>query len=403
MKQKFLLIFLILSLCISLLGCNKKPDEEVPSENVAENTLPREEFVPEGETIQLGIVASLTGYETELGTSFLNGAKLAVEEINAKGGVNGRELELIVEDESDDIKVAMEAALRLFDNNNILGVVGSITSNNTLALMDTTLGAKIPFITCGSADAIANPDYTYLWQHRNKDSEFAKALVYTTHDKLDMKNPAILYTKSDPNDFSVSVVRKFYGELFNIYIPDRMIFPYSPEEENLPRILAEAVATGADGLISISYDRQQILISKTLEEAQIDLPHFGNSFVSSPDFLEGAGSSANGWYAVSDWYPGLENGKAEFFLENYIQRFDTMPSRVSAFSYDAVYLFYEAMQHAGDKLCRRSINEGLAKIKNYPAVLGDMTATENRDFLDSVYIITIKDDAIVLVDELEYR
>lgn len=406
-KMKLFLTSLISIALISGCGGGASGDTQTSGNDTAvksETAAPAEASEDlSGDPIKIGVIAAKSGVNKAVGEYSQEGATYAVEEINANGGILGRPVELVVEDEVDNLQASVNAATKLLENDELIAIIGSPYSQNTLAIMPQIESAKVPFITGGSGDAIAEEGNPYVWQPRNHDSVAASGIATYAHDKLGIKNPAILYCTLPTTQAGGIGIKDAYKERYDIDIPDDMIFGYTEDEKNFGPIIAQVMNSGADGILSFSNENPHALLSIAIADAGCELPRVASSTVTSSVVISNAGKAANGWVAVADWSPYLDTEEAKKFQEGYMARFGHDTERPSASSYDSVYLIKNAIENAGTADDREAVNNGFKEIKDYAGVLGNMTAKDDHGFLSTIFMVEIKDEKAMLIDTITYR
>lgn len=359
---------------------------------------------PQGDPVKIGLIAAQTGVNQAVGIFSREGAQLAADEINAAGGILGHPVELVMEDEVDNLQASVNAATKLLERDDIIGIIGSPYSQNTLAIMDKITEAKMPFITGGSGDAIGFSGNEYVWQPRNRDSVAAQAIAEYAYNKLGIKNPAIVYCTLPTTQAGGFGIRDAYKEKFGIEIPDSMMFGHTEDEKNFAPVISQIMNSGADGILAFSNENPYSMLSIAIADAGCTLPRVGSSTVTSSVVLNNAGKAADGWISVADWSAYLSREASAKFQENYFAKYGHNSERSSAVSYDAVYMFKLACENAGTVTDRAAINEGFKKIAGFSAALGDMTyKAEDHGFLHEAYIVEIKDGKAMMIDTVAYR
>ncbi|WRS27239.1 ABC transporter substrate-binding protein [Oscillospiraceae bacterium MB08-C2-2] len=359
--------------------------------------------VASGEPVKIGLIAAKTGVNQAVGIFSQEGAQYAVDEINASGGILGRPVELVIEDEVDNLQASVNAATKLMERDDLVAIIGSPYSQNTLAIMPQIAEAKVPFITGGSGDAIAAEGNPYVWQPRNHDSVAAGAIAKYAHDTIGIKNPAILYCTLPTTQAGGFDIRTAYKEKFGIDVPDNMMFGYTEDEKNFGPIIAQVMASGADGILSFSNENPHTLLSLAIADAGCTLPRVASSTVTSSVVIKNAGKAADGWIAVADWSPYLGTPAASKFQEGFLAKYGHDTERPIAVSYDSVHLIRLACENAGTVDDLDAINKGFEKIEGYQGVLGDMTYKEDHGFLSAIFFVEIKDSKATMIDAVKYR
>ena len=152
---------------------------------------------PEGAPIKVGVVLPLTGAQQKFGEIENNSFRMGVEEINAAGGVNGRPIELLIEDDKSKIDIGRSAAEKLILQDKVIALTGGYSSDVTFAMAAVAQYRKMPFlITTGSADEITELGADYVFRLNQPVSEYARALTEFLQHVVKPKGVVILYEKS---------------------------------------------------------------------------------------------------------------------------------------------------------------------------------------------------------------
>jgi branched-chain amino acid transport system substrate-binding protein len=314
--------------------------------------------------IYIGVVAARTGTNKATGEMAFNGATLAVEEVNAVGGILGKKIELIAADEIDNLQASVNATTRLLTDESITAIIGSQYSQNCLAILPQVLEKKMPYIACGSNNLIAKEKNPYVWQPRNLDNLGAGILAKYAYEKLGVKKPAILYSTL-PNAMGPGkAVIEYYKTNYKIEIPASMEYGYSEEEKNFAPIISQIQNSGADGILSFGNQQPFVLISKAIADAGLTIPRLANATVTSNIVINNAGKAADGWYSTCDWAPYIDSPVGAKFQKNYFAKYNQNTETSNEVTYDSVYMIKKASEIANTTTDREEINNALAKVSN---------------------------------------
>lgn len=353
--------------------------------------------------LYIGIVAARTGTNKATGEMAYNGAVLAVEEINAAGGVLGKKIELVAADEIDNLQASVNATTRLLADPTISVIIGSQYSQNCLAVLPQVLEKKMPYIACGSNNLIAKEKNPYVWQPRNLDNLGAGILAKYAYEKLGVKNPAILYSTL-PNAMGPGkAVIEYYKTNYNITIPEKLEYGYSEDEKNFAPIITQIQNSGADGILSFGNQQPFVLISKAIADAGLNIPRLANATVTSNIVITNAGKAADGWFSTCDWAPYIDSTVGAKFQKNYFAKFNQNTETSNAVTYDSVYLIKNACEIANTTTDREAINSAFSKINGMEGVLGTYKTQEDHGFLSEFYFTKTIDGKVMLQDKVKYR
>lgn len=335
-----------------------------------------------------------------VGRAMLQGAMLAVEDVNADGGIRGRLLELDVRDDGMDPQRAIEVAAALRDESDVVAVVGPLTSGTTLAaadvygdpangLLSISPGATSPQLT-GWSD--------WVFRVCPSDLQQADALADWAHEHLGLRRAEILYVNDAYGRGVVGAFAPAFEELGGTIVG---LDPYLPAllESGVPLepYLERAIRRGMDALVIVGVGDEVIDILRTARS----LGYRGD--VLGTDGLMGivqAGSAAEGVYVAAGFLSDRPTEAAREFVRRYVERFDAAPRDGSAHAYDAVMIIARAIREVG--IDRRAIRDYVAGIGTaspaFEGVTGTIRFDGNGDAIGKDVVIgAVREGAMVTV------
>ncbi|GAA5500927.1 leucine-, isoleucine-, valine-, threonine-, and alanine-binding protein [Deinococcus xinjiangensis] len=348
-------------------------------------------------TIKIGAITSLSGRFATFGQMQQAGFKVAIEEINAKGGVNGQKLELVLQDDASDTNKALSAAENLV-NQHVPLILGAYASGITKPLSQYMNRVKVPLLNTTSVDeTITKPGNPYTFRVTNQSSVYTRSLIEQLGKMQGLKTVAVLtsndaFGKSVMNDVS-SLLPKSGYQLIGKDTYDQGLTDFRP-------ILNRYKAANPDVVIFASYEQDAVALAKQVKEVGLApkiIAGIATGFA-LPDFLKGAGSSAEGFLVTMVWnqdvkYPGAQNLYAR--LKKALGGEE--PSQHAAQSYAGMLAAAEAIRLAGgtdpakvrDALTKVKLNTafGPVSFKNYGgyqnqnSVVGLITQVQSGKFV----------------------
>lgn len=314
--------------------------------------------------VVLGATAPLTGPNQLTGGYYVNGMKMAVDEINASGGILGKELVLDVQDEGADQSIAINATIKLIERG-VPAIIGSYFSTNCMAVLPEIEKNKVPYFANGSNPDISVAQNPYVWQIRVTDDFTGPIMADVAMGELGMKKPAVLYTTAS----STTIQKDNFIKAMDANgapVSANMIYGAPENESNFSSIINQILGSDADGLVVMGVSESwDVALAQQLQSAGCELPLLGSSSFASAPFIEVAKDAANGWHTVADWSPNIlgENldvpQQAITFEEGYEKLYDAKSAMQSAWGYDCVYLFKAACEKAGTTEDKEKINEAM--------------------------------------------
>jgi len=351
--------------------------------------------------IYIGVTAPMTGTNKLVGDYVINGAKLAAEEINAKGGLLGKQIELVMEDEVDNQQASVNAMTKLLNNSNISAMFGSTYSAYCIGVSPTVKEKKIPFMAGGSSANIPKENNMYMWQARMTDDKSGQLLATAATQTLKMKNPAILHIT---DSFGTGLKDQTLAALKNmgIEVAANNVYGHNADEKQFTPIINQIMNSDVDGLIAISHQVPAALIMAQADSAGLDLPRLGSSSFGSAVARQSSGAATDGWYAVSDWTVEVTTPVGKAFAEAYQAKYNQESDMPAVTAYDSIKLLAEAIK-MGNSVEPATINENLGKITNLEGAMSTYKAQPNRCFSTSQFLTLNKDGKATMVEVVKVQ
>jgi branched-chain amino acid transport system substrate-binding protein len=342
-----------------------------------------------GDTIRVGEYASLTGKEAGFGQSSHRGTLLAVEEINAAGGVLGRQLELITEDNQTKPGESATVAKKLISRDRVVALLGEVASGRSLEAAPIAQAARIPMI----APAATNPKVTetgdYIFRVCFIDPFQGTAMARFALDTLKVKRVAIASSVSSA--YSVGLAQ-FFKETFTAgggEIAAEQKF--SEGDKDFRAQLTAIRAAGVEAVFVPAYYTEAALLVRQARELGMTIPFLGGDGWEAPQLLEIGGEALNGCYYSTHFSAEDTAPRAAEFVRRYRERWNgETPGAFAALGYDSVHVLADAIRRAGTT-DGPALRDALAATKNFPGATGDTTIDARRDASKPAAIIAIRE------------
>lgn len=344
---------------------------------------------PSADTIKVGEYASLTGKEASFGQSSHKGITLAIEELNAAGGVLGKKIELISADNQTKPGESATAVKKLISRDHVIALLGEVASGRSLEAAPIAQANHIPMI----APAATNPKVTqtgdYIFRVCFIDPFQGKVMAKFALTDLKAKKVAILSSVS--NAYSVGLA-KFFRETFTegggeIAAENN----FSEGDKDFRAQLTAVKAAGVDAVFVPAYYTEAALIVRQARDLGITVPFFGGDGWEAPQLLEIGGSALDGCYYSTHFSPQNTAPAVQEFVKKFKARWDNeTPDAFAALGYDAAYVLVDAIKRA-DTTAEPQLRDALAATKNFAGVTGITTIDKNRDASKPAAILAIKD------------
>ena len=339
------------------------------------------------ETIKVGLIAPLTGNIATFGQSVDKAARMAVDEINEKGGVLGAKIELIVEDNQGKPDESANIARKFIEQNKVLAIIGPVISSNVLAVAPIAQQSKVPLITPTGTNPRITQVGNYIFRACFIDDFQGTVMASFARSELPKgaNTAAILYEKT--SDYSIGLA-KYFKESFQS-LGGKIVAEesFSSGDQDFSAQLTKIKGKNPDVLYVPSYYDTAGLIIKQARELGIMIPILGGDGFDSPQLAELAGKeNLKDCYFSGHFFSGSSAPEVKRFVANYKKRYNAVPDMLGALGYDAVYMLADAIKRAG-KIDRDAIRDALAATKGLKLVTGTITLDENRNPIKSAVIV----------------
>ncbi len=320
------------------------------------------------DTVKIGMLVPLTGPAAADGASALGSVQIALDQVNAAGGVLGKQVELIYYDDRGDTKDAVALAHKIIEQDKIAAFVAGSYSLPTRSVAPIFQEEEIPLV---AAYAI-HPDVTragdYCFRNGFLGLVEGKAAGYAAHKLLGGKRVALL---TSDNDFGQTLVQGF-KEYQAKFAPDLEIISeqtYPVSEKDYKPYLSKIKELNPDVIFASGYYFQTGPMLRQARELGIDTKIVGEEGADSPKLMEIAGENAEGFYIVTNFDRDDPRPVVQDFLKEYRERHKIEPDMVGASAYDAFMIIVEAMRTANSTEGAK-IRDAIAALKDYNGLTG---------------------------------
>ncbi|NLM65794.1 MAG: ABC transporter substrate-binding protein [Enterococcus sp.] len=374
MKKKMLFLF---ASAFLLTACSAGPTGGASGEGNTE----------EADTIKVGLNLELSGGTAGYGIQEKEGIELAVEKINAEGGILGKQVELVIKDNKSDNNEAASVAASLATNDKVVAIIGPATSGATKATIPNITKAQVPVITpSGTDDAVTlNGDKVqeYVFRSCFQDSFQGVILAKYAQDELGAKNVVILGDNS--SDYAIGLSKAFKSEFKgNIVMEEN----FTTGDKDFQAILTKVKNSDFDVLYIPGYYEEAGLIIKQARELGITQPIIGADGFGDEKMIQLAGAEnvSNVFYTGHFSTLAPANDTVEPFVAAFQEKYSKEPSTFNALAYDAMFMLKQAIEDE-NAFDSASITKGLASIKDFAGVTGNITIDEQHNPEKSLVVI----------------
>lgn len=332
---------------------------------------------PAGEPIRIGHYASLTGKDAAFGVATRKGALLAVEEINARGGVLGRRLEYLVEDIQSKSGESATAVKKLISRDKVAAVIGANASANSLEAAPICQNAKVPMMAISSTSPRVTEIGDYIFRICYIDPFQGAVLAKFARTSLGGRKVALLTSVNSPYSVGLSaVLRERFTALGGQVVAEQR---FAEGDKDFRAQLTAIRAAQPDVIAATGFYAEAALICRQARSLGITAPFIGGDGWEAPQLVELGGEAVEGAHYCT--YFSAENAAPEVraFVRRYQARWgQETPEAVSALGYDAIHLIAAAMEKAGGT-AGPALRQAIASTRRFPGVTGETTIDEHRN------------------------
>lgn len=344
----------------------------------------------DSKTIKFGLLSPTSGDLAPYGQAVKNAAELAVTEINAAGGIDGKDIELIHYDNEGDATKSLTLFNKLVDVDKIDALVGPVISTTSLAVAPIAQEKGIPMITPTATNKDVTPDYDFVFRSCYIDPYQGSVMAKFASENLSAKTAAILTNVA--SDYSVGLAGAFKekftasgGTLTNEE-------GYTNDDKDFNAVLTKIKADAPDVIFVPDYFNAVGIIATTVRELGIEsilLGGDGWDGIQDEYAVEAEGYFFGSHYSTTDEDPIVQD-----FIKAYKAEFEETPNALGALAYDATNVLANAFKVAGSTDADEIV--AALKVTDQDAVCGHITFDKNGDTIKAISIITIKDGNLEL-------
>jgi branched-chain amino acid transport system substrate-binding protein len=323
-------------------------------------------------TVKIGVLAPLSGDAASDGASVKNSVTLAVNHINAAGGVLGKKVELVIYDDAADPKQATALARKLIEQDQIKGLVAGSYSMPTRAIAPLFQDEKIPLVAAYAVhpDITAGGKNSFCFRNGFLGVVEGKAAAYASVKMLKGKKIAVL---TSDNDFGRTMAEGFKQFMASPEAKGAQVISYQTypmSEKDYKPYLSKIKDSNPDVIFSAGYYFQTGPMVKQAREMGINAKFMGEEGADSPEFISIAGKKdAEGFALVTNLNRDDPRPVVKNFLKEYQAQFHTSPDMVGAGAYDAFMILCDGMKRA-NSLDGSAVQKAISSMQNYNGLTG---------------------------------
>ncbi len=352
-----------------------------------------------GGTIKIGVYGDLSGQTSSFGQSTKNGAQMAADEINAQGGINGRQVQLIHEDDQGEPGKAATVVAKLINQDQVRALIGEVASSNSIAAAPNAQEAKVPMISPSSTNPKVTQIGDYIFRVCFIDPFQGEVMAKFAANTLKAKRAAILFDSN--SDYSKGLTR-FFQESF-IALGGQIVSEqaYAQRDRDFSGQLTQIRSASPDVIYVPGYYQEVGVISKQAKQLGINAPLMGGDGWDSPQLWDLGGDALNGnyisnHYSVDDPSPAIQK-----FVAAYKAKYNGVaPDALAALGYDAMMVLADSIRRAGGTECAQ-LRDAIAQTKDFKGVTGVISLDAERNAIKPAVVLELRNKQYVYKETIQ--
>jgi branched-chain amino acid transport system substrate-binding protein len=347
--------------------------------------------------IKIGAVSCISGPLSTFGISSIRGARMAVDEVNAAGGVIGQQLELIVDDNGSKAGETARIVRKFLSEDRVVAILGDLTSSATLEGAPLAQAAHVPMLTPSATNIAITKVGDYIFRSCFTDPFTGRVMARFAIDHLHALRGVILTDLKQ--DYSIGVTTELKGYYTRGGGQLLSELSFSSGDTDFRAQLSTMKNEHPDVIFLPAYYTEAALILRQARQLGITTPFVGGEGWDSPSLIAIAGKSAEGSFYANHFSPDDPAPQVLAFVRAYQARYHVAPDALAALWYDGAGLLADAIRRAG-ALEPSRIRDALAATKNFPGVTGNISLDADRNATKPGVILTIADGRVKMVERV---
>jgi branched-chain amino acid transport system substrate-binding protein len=359
---------------------------------------------PAADTIKVGAILAVTGPASFLGAPEARTLEMLTEELNAKGGINGKKIQLIIKDSGASPEKAISFAKQLIEEEKVFAIIGPSTSGETMAIKNIAEENKTILLSCAAAEVIVNPLAKYVFKVAPRDS-YAVEKIYHQMKKMGISRIGVLSSNTGFGKAGKEQLEKYAPE-HGITIALSEV--YDKSATDLTAEVTKVKAANVQAVVNWSIEPAQAIVIKNARQIGLTAPIFQSHGFANIQYARAAGVAAEGVIfpasriVVADLLADKHPQKAVVvaYKNAYESKFKEDVSTFGGHGYDALMILAKAIQTAGTD--REKVRSAIENLKGFVGTAGifNLSPTDHNGLdIDAFAILTVKNGKFALLEK----
>jgi branched-chain amino acid transport system substrate-binding protein len=337
--------------------------------------------------ILIGHFASLTGDTANFGNSAEKGVRLALAEINAAGGVAGKQVRVITADTASKQEETQSMVTKLITQDNVIAVIGEVASSLSLVAADVAMRNHTPMVSPASTNPKVTQKGKYIFRICFIDPFQGEVMAKFAREKLKAKTAAIL--RDAQQQYSVGLAdffkKAFEGSGGKVIVDTS----YVTKDVDFKGQLTDIKGKNPDVIFVPGYYNEVGLIARQARSLGLKQPLLGGDGWESEDLAKIAGKAIDGSYYSNHFAPDTKDPHAQHFLKSFKQKYGSAPDAMAALGYDALYVIVDSLKRA-KSVTREDLRDAIEQTKGYNGITGKISINEEHNAVKSAVVLRME-------------
>lgn len=352
-----------------------------------------------GGTIKVGVYGDLTGQTSSFGQSTKNGAQMAADEVNAAGGINGRQIQVVVEDDQGEPGKAATVVQKLINQDQVRALIGEVASSNSIAAAPAAQDAKVPMISPSSTNPKVTQIGDYIFRVCFIDPFQGEVMAKFAANTLHAKRAAILFDSN--SDYSKGLIQFFkqsFTKLGGEIVAEQA---YAQRDRDFTGQLTQIRSANPDVIYVPGYYQEVGVIAKQSKQLGIKAPLLGGDGWDSPQLWDLGGDALNGDYISNHYSVDDPSPMIQDFVKRYKAKYNGVaPDALAALGYDAMMVLVDSIKRAGGTDCQK-LRDAIAQTTNFKGVTGVISINSDRNAVKPAVVLELENHKYVYKETIQ--
>ncbi|ACV64526.1 Extracellular ligand-binding receptor [Desulfofarcimen acetoxidans DSM 771] len=377
-----LIISVLLSALLFTAGCSSSQTESANSSKT-------------GDTINIGAVLDISGTSSSLGIPERDTLQMMADQLNAKGGINGKQVKMIIMDNKSDETESVLAVKKLIDNDKVVAVIGASASGTSLAMVDTVQKEGVPMISLATNSKIVQPvaEHKWVFKMAQSDATVADKMIIYAKAKGAQKIAVLYMNNAFGDGGKKALIESAAAKGIDVVFEDK----FEATDKEMSAQLAKIKASEAQAVLVWAIPPSASILTRNYRDLGLKIPLIHCHGIANQKFLELADESANnivlpvGKIVVAEQLPDSDPQKQVLlsYAKDYSERFKSQPNTFGGHAWDAFSMLVNVIKESGTD--RVKIRDGLEKTTGFTGISGvfNMSAQDHNG-LDEACMVMVE-------------